>query len=166
MLPLTDATIRASFVNASLRERKNLSLPTDFNQLDWDSLDFLGWRDRKYPNLGYVVVDLDGTPTGILLRQGDAPHRARPQCSWCEDVHLPNDVVFYSARRAEAAGRNGNTIGTLACAKFECAQNVRRLPPVAYLGFDVEVARLERISALREHVTAFARRVLEGDETR
>ncbi|GAB3387215.1 FBP domain-containing protein [Humibacter soli] len=164
MLPLTDATIRASFVNASLRERKNLSLPTDFDELDWDSLDFLGWRDRKYTNLGYVVVDLDGTPTGILLRQADAAHRARPQCSWCEDVHLPNDVVFFSARRSGAAGRNGDTVGTLACAKFECSTNVRRLPPVAYVGFDVEAARIERIEALREHVTAFARRVLAGEE--
>ena len=163
MLPLSEATIRTSFINASLRERKTLLLPTDFDELDWDSLDFLGWRDRKSPNLGYVVVALDGAPTGILLRQGDATHRARPQCSWCDDVHLPNDVVFFSARRAGAAGRNGNTIGTLACAKFECSANVRRLAPTPYAGFDAHAARAERITALRQHVTTFARRVLDGD---
>ena len=163
MLPLTDATIRASFVNASLRERKNLLLPPNIDELDWASIDFLGWRDRKSPLLGYIVVELDGAPTGVLLKQGEAPHRARAQCSWCDDVQLHNDVVFYSARRAGAAGRNGNTIGTLACAGFECSANVRRIPPLPYDGFDVEAARLERIASLREHVTTFALRVLGAD---
>ncbi|MGO7983979.1 FBP domain-containing protein, partial [Rhizobium johnstonii] len=62
------------------------------------------------------------------------------------DVHLPNDVLFYTAKRAGQAGRNGDTIGTLACADFECSANVRKRPPVAYIGFDVEAARQQRMS--------------------
>lgn len=60
------------------------------------------------------------------------------------------------------AGRNGNTLGTLVCAGFECSANVRKRPPLAYVGFDVEAARLQRIEALREHVTTFIRRVTAG----
>ena len=162
MLPLTEHQLRASFVNASQRERKELTLP-DLSSLDWENLDYLGWRDRKNPTLGYVVAVLDGEPVGILLKKADGGVRSRPQCSWCEDVHLPNEVLFFIARRAGAAGRNGNTLGTLVCAGFECSANVRRRPPLAYVGFDVEAARAQRIDTLREHVTTFVRRVSRGD---
>jgi hypothetical protein len=160
MRPLTDARIRASFVNASRSERKNLSLPADFETLDWDRLDFLGWRDPRLPQVGYVVVDLDGEPTGLLLRQADTRTRTRPQCSWCSDIHLPNEVVLYTSKRAGDAGRRGDTVGTLVCENFECSKNVRRLPPSAYLGFDREAARDRRIEMLRANVAGFAREVL------
>lgn len=163
MLPLTENDIRDSFANATLRERKAMNLPGDLGELDWDRRDYLGWRDRKVPQLGYVVAELDGRPTGILLRQGEGAVRSRPLCNWCEDVQLPNDVVFFSARRAGAAGRRGSTIGTLVCAHFECSVNVRRRPPVAYVGFDVEAARDQRIVALGENVRAFVRSVLTDD---
>ena len=162
MIPLTESQIRSSFVNASQRERKELTLP-DLAQLRFDDLDYLGWRDRKQPALGYVVAIVDGEPVGVMLRQADGRARSRPQCSWCEDVHLPNDVVFFIAKRAGKAGRNGNTLGTLVCAEFQCSENVRKRPPTAYVGFDVEAAREQRIDALREHVDAFVRRVMDGD---
>lgn len=162
MLPLTEQNIRASFINASLRERNNLTLPADLGDLAWDRLDYLGWRDRKIPSLGYVIAMFDNAPVGILVRQADGKPRSRPQCSWCEDVLLPNDVVLYSVKRAGQAGRNGNTIGTLVCAGFECSANVRKKPPIAYIGFDVEAARLQRIEALREHVQNFVRDVRDA----
>jgi hypothetical protein len=163
MLPLTEKLVRASFVNASLRERNAIAIPTDLHTLDWDSLDFLGWRDAKSPLVGHVVTHLDGVPTGILLRQAEAKMRSRAQCSWCADVTLPNDVAFYNARRAGKAGRNGNTLGTLICTDFECSANARRLPPPAYLGFDVAAARRRRIEALREHVADFVRSVRDSE---
>jgi hypothetical protein len=161
MLPVTEREIRACFVNATLRERNNLTLPTDFDAIDWDRLDYLGWRDRKYDGIAYLIVWLGDAPVGILLGQAEARSRRMSQCSWCEDVHLPNDVAFYSAKRAGKAGRNGDTIGTLVCEAFQCSTNVRRRDPAPYPGFDVEAARAERIAALREHVAAFAARVLE-----
>ena len=162
MLPLTEKNIRASLINASLSERKTLTLPPNISTLPWDNLDYLGWRDPKIPGIGYVIVELEKGPVGILLRQAKGAIRTRPQCSWCEDVQLPNDVVFFSTKRAGQAGRNGNTIATLACANFECSANVRKLPSVAYIGFDVEAARLHRIDALRDHVRNFVRDVRDG----
>lgn len=161
MLPLTDHQLRSCFVNASLRERRELT-PPDLGGLRWDDLDYLGWRDRKNPNLGYVVAEVDGEPVGVLLRTAEGGVRSRPQCSWCEDVHLPNEVVFFIAKRAGAAGRKGDTLGTLVCAEFQCSVNVRKRPPLAYVGFDVEAARRQRIDALRTHVDAFVRRVAAG----
>ena len=158
MHALTAERLRDSFVNTTVRERKAIPLPL-VDDPGWSALDYLGWRDPKRPQLGFVVAEVDGRPLGLLLQQAERTPRARAQCSWCEDVQLPNDVVFFSARRAGDAGRRGDTLGTLVCAHFECSANVRRLPPLAYTGFDREAERDRRIASLQERVTAFARRV-------
>jgi hypothetical protein len=163
MLPLDETTIRASFANASRKEVTDISLPTGFAELDWNRLDYLGWRDPRQARRAYVVVPLADGPVGILLRQAEVAPRSRAQCSWCQDVHLPNDVLLYSASRVGAAGRNGNTVGILVCADFECSTNVRKTPPVAYVGFDVEAARSARIAVLRERASAFATGLLAGE---
>lgn len=163
MLPVSEREIRACFVNATLRERNNLALPAGFNAIEWEQLDYLGWRDRKYDGVAYVIVGLADGPVGLILRQAEARSRHKAQCSWCEDVHLPNDVVFYSAKRAGKAGRNGDTVGTLVCENFECSANARRRHPAPYQGFDVDADRALRIAALRERVGTFAERVLAGD---
>jgi len=156
MLPLSEKTIRASFVNASRKETSNITLPTDLETLGWDTLDFLGWRDPKTVRRAYAVPTPDGELAGILFRQAEASPRSRAQCSWCQDVTLPNDVVFYSAKRSGPTGRNGNTVGTLVCQDFQCSHNVRTTPPLAYEGYDVEAARLRRIEDLQLRASAFA----------
>lgn len=156
MVPVTEKDIRAAFVNASRKEVNDLTLPAGFAALAWDKLDYLGWRDPKLARRAYVVVPTDDGLVGVLLRQGDATPRQRAQCSWCQDVTLPNPVAFYAAKRAGDAGRKGDTVGTLICEDFECSANVRKLPPMAYLGFDVHAAREDRIVALQLHAAAFA----------
>jgi hypothetical protein len=156
MLPLTESDIRASLVNASQREARDIRLPEGFADLAWDRLDFLGWRDPKAPQRGIVVVPVGDQPIGVLLQQATAAPRSRAQCSWCQDVRLPAPVVFYGARRAGSAGRNGNTIGTLVCADFECSANVRKPRPIPYLGFDPAAATVQLIEDLRTRVASFA----------
>ena len=161
MHALTQKDIRASFVNTSLRERNALVVP-DLERVTWDDQDYYGWRDPKQPLAGFVVVPVDGEPGGILLRQTEQRVRHRAQCSWCEDVTLPNDVVLFVAKRAGKAGRNGDTVGTLVCERFECSANARQPVPPAYLGFDVTAARLRRIEAVRAHAEGFARDIRDG----
>jgi hypothetical protein len=159
MHALSEARIRASFVNVTRREQAAIALPA-LDGIPWDQRDVLGWRDPKQPLLGYVVVELDGDPVGVMFRQTESTPRSRAQCSWCEDVQLPNDVVFFGARRAGAAGRKGDSLGTLVCARFECSVNVRRRPQLAYVGFDLEAEKERRIAALRQHASDFVRRVM------
>jgi hypothetical protein len=156
MFSLNDTTIRDSFVNASRKELSDLTLPEGFSEIDWSKLDYFGWNDPKRPRRAYVIVPVGDVAVGLLLRRADAKPASRAQCSWCQDVQLPNDVVFFSARRAGAAGRNGDTVGTLVCSEFECSRNVRKRPTMAYIGFDVEAARLERISSLQQRAASFA----------
>lgn len=157
MRPIDERAIRASFRNASRREVSSLTLPTDFAELDFGRLDYLGWFDPKMPRRAYVVAEIDDEPIGILLQRTEQRISRRTQCAWCEDVTLRNDVQFFAARKAGAAGRNGGTIGTLICENFGCSANVRRLPALAYEGYDRELARELRMLKLREHVAAFVR---------
>lgn len=157
MLPIAEQQLRGAFVNASRKEASLISIPEALESTDWDSLDFLGWRDPKLPRRAYAVVPtLDGDLVGILFQQAEAGPRARAQCSWCQDVRLPNDVVFLAAKRAGAAGRKGDTVGTLVCERFQCSANVRRLPPLPYDGYDLEAARVRRIDELRLRAAGFA----------
>ena len=162
MLPLTEQQIRSSFINASRREVSDLSLPLEFDAIEWERLDFFGWRDRRSPRRAYVIVWQGGGPVGILLQRTEAVPRTRAQCTWCQDITLTNEVVFYGAKRAGQAGRKGDTVGTLVCADFGCSANARKRPPVVYLGFDVEGAREKQIVGLRERVEGFVRAV-QGD---
>jgi len=160
MRSLSEKTLRGSFVNATKRELNDLTLP-DLADIAWDKLDYLGWRDRKLARRAYIIVPVGDELVGVILKQAEAAPRSRAQCSWCEDVHLPNDVLLYAARRAGAGGRIGNSVGTLVCANFECSVNVRKTPPMAYIGFDVDAARDKRIETLRVRAAAFAEGVIE-----
>jgi len=157
MRPIDERAIRASFRNASRKEVSSLNLPLDFDEIDFEKIDFLGWFDPKMPRRAYVVAEIDDHNVGILLQRTEQRTAMRAQCSWCDDITLRNDVQFFSARKAGAAGRNGDTIGTLICANFGCSANVRKLPPLAYEGYDRELARDLRMLRLREHVTSFVR---------
>jgi hypothetical protein len=159
MRPIDEREIRASFINASRKETSSITLPAGFAEIDFDRLDFLGWTDPKLPRRSYVVAEVEGVLTGALLQRAEQRIATRAQCSWCDDVTLRNDVQFFAARRAGAAGRNGNTIGTLVCSEFGCSRTVRLLPPLAYEGYDRETARDQRILRLQEHVTAFLREI-------
>ena len=166
MQPLTESAIRSSFVNASRKEVKDMTLPATFGDLtaeDWEELEFFGWRDPKFPKRAYAVLPrLDGDPVGISFKQTDASPATRPMCNWCRDVRLPNAVVFFSAKRTGDAGRRGNTIGILLCEEFQCSRNVRKDPPAPYDGFDVAAARVKRIEDLQLKVADFADGMLEG----
>ena len=151
MRPIDERALRASFLNSSRKEVSDLSLPPDFADIDFDRLDFLGWTDPKLPRRAYVVAWIDDVATGVILQRAEQRVVARAQCSWT----LRNDVQLFVARKAGPAGRKGDTVGTLACSEFGCSRNVRMLPPLAYEGFDRELARDLRIVKLQERVAAF-----------
>ncbi|HWS50708.1 MAG TPA: FBP domain-containing protein [Microbacterium sp.] len=159
MRPIDERGIRASFRNASRKEISDLTLPAGFADLDFDRLDYLGWTDPKFPRRAYVIAVAEDGPRGIMLQRAEQRVIARAQCSWCEDVTLRNDVQLFTARKAGAAGRKGDSVGSLVCENFGCSGNVRRLPPLAYEGFDRETARDLRILRLQERVSGFIQAV-------
>lgn len=164
MHALTEKQIRASFVNATRREASEATLPS-LSELSWDNLDFLGWQDRKAPLSAYVVLDLDGSTTGVLLRAGAAPqsgvHRSAI-CAWCQDVSTAR-ASLHVARRGGAPGREGNSLGTLVCEDFSCSANVRRRPTSIEAGSAVDEIRdalvADRIAGLCERSARFVQEI-------
>lgn len=163
MQKLTEKDIRESFANASRGDVSKMTLPDDWDAVDWESLDYFGWTDPKIGRRAYIVVPSDENGlVGVLLQQAQTFPTSRAQCNWCRDVRLPNDVVFYGAKRVGAAGRKGDTVGILICQRFECSKNVRNDPPLAYEGFDQDAARAKRIAKLRELSAGFVDGLVAG----
>ncbi|TKV29578.1 FBP domain-containing protein [Arthrobacter sp. NamB2] len=163
MHPLSIKDIRSSFINATRSEAAKLTPPGNFDSLDWDNLDFLGWRDEKMPLRGYLVVPTDQGPSGILLRAPESGARKNRAvlCELCRDVFSKEDVLLWVARRAGQSGRDGNTVGTLICADFICSANVRREPPASEIQPDPAAVVARQVGELRERTDRFHSRVLK-----
>ena len=158
---VTPQHIRSSFINASRSDAAKLTLPKDFDSLDWGSLDFLGWRDEKMPLRGYLVVPEAKGLTGIMLRapEGGARKNRSVLCELCRDVFSKEDVLLWVAKRAGQAGRDGNTVGTLICADFRCCGNVRKEPPTNEINPDPAAVVLRQIQGLQDRTAQFLARV-------
>ncbi len=162
MDPLTEAEIRASFINASKREVAQATLPP-LSELRWERLDYLGWSDRKYPSRSYVVVPMDNHAVGVILRSTERKSRKRAMCAWCEDIVETEDVGLFVAKRAGAAGRNGDTVGTLLHSDFSCSVHVRRMPTKAEAGDNPEAVTAARIEGLRSRSARFVRHLCDEE---
>lgn len=127
MKAVTEQDIRASFINCSKGEAKRLPLPRDLEELPWEDLDFLGWRDLSAPGRSYIVTEHDGRPAGITLRfpsqQRGFLHRS--MCALCLTTHPGSGVSLMTARKAGPAGREGNSVGLYMCTDLACSLYVR-----------------------------------------
>lgn len=161
MRPLSSSEIRSSFINATKSERTKLTPPGNLTSLDWESLEFLGWRDEKMPLRGYLVLPTDQGLTGILLRAPESGTRKNRSvlCELCRDVYSKEDVLLWVARRAGQPGRDGNTVGTLICADFVCSSNVRREPPANEIHPDPAVVVRRQVTELQDRAAMFLERV-------
>lgn len=164
MQKISPQQIRSSFVNASRSEAAKLNLPRNFDSLAWDNLEFLGWRDEKMPQRGYLVVPHQGKLTGIMLRapEGGSGKKRVVLCELCRDVFSKDDVYLWVAKRAGQSGRDGNTVGTLICAEFGCSANVRKEPPANEIKPDPAAVVLRQIAALESRTAKFLDRVRDG----
>ncbi|MGW1067664.1 FBP domain-containing protein [Streptomyces aureus] len=127
MRALTEQAVRDSFVNCSRGEAKRLAVPRDLGARPWDDLDFLGWRDPGAPDRSYLVAERDEGLVGVTLRLPSSRRGFlhRSMCSLCLTTHAGGDVSLMTARKAGAAGREGNSVGVYVCADLACSLYVR-----------------------------------------
>lgn len=161
MRALTEADVRASFVNADADDLRIMALPHDFVLIDWDYLDFFAWRDPSSGRRGYVITH-DGAETiGVVLRATD-PSRARSgMCNICQTLQPGNQVALFSARRAGDAGERGDSIGTYMCADLSCHENVRLAHPLAPNEVRAPGQADLRLDGTRRRMERFVTRVRE-----
>lgn len=110
-----------------------------------------------------MVAERDGELTGVSLRASTDVRRSLTKttvCSICLTSHAGTGVALFVARRAGAAGRESNTVGTYICADLACPLYVRsRRPPtlstryVESLTLDEKLQRmLDRLHQLLDQV--------------
>ena len=159
----TRPQILGAFRGATRSEVRKVTFAADFDDVDFSRLEYYGWVDPKIPRRAYLVVDRPDGPVALLLNRAAVTPRGRTMCTWCNDVNLADEAVLYTVRRGGAAGRKGDTIGTLICASFRCSRNVRQLPPAYHRDTDLERIRLHQIDELRRKVHAFVDKVLSTE---
>lgn len=164
MEPLSEAEIRASFVNCSKGEAKRLNLPRDLGERPWADLDFLGWRDPGAPDRAYLVCPVDdGGPVGVTLRVAPGARRSLLRsslCGLCLTGHSGGGVDLLAAPLAGPAGRQGNTVGLYMCADLACSLYVRGKKTSALAKRMEETLTLqEQIDRTRRNVAAFLDRI-------
>jgi hypothetical protein len=164
MIPITEAELRASFVNCTQGERSRIALPGTPATIDFERLDFLGWRDPKAPDRACLVTRADDRWVGIVLRAAAKSAKSLTKstmCSLCMTLHASSGVALFSAPLAGAAGRNGNSVGTYICADLQCSLYVRGLrKSEAIARMNETIDQAERIERLRQQIAAFVDRVV------
>jgi hypothetical protein len=158
MRPLTEQDIRTSFVNCSKGEAKRLAVPRDLDERPWDDLDFLGWRDPGAPDRSYLVTERDGRLTGVAFRFPSAQRGFlhRSMCSLCLTTHRGGGVSLMTARKAGAAGREGNSVGVYACTDLACSLYVRgKKVPDTGVRFEESLTLGEQIARTTGNLSAF-----------
>ncbi|GGQ50316.1 FBP domain-containing protein [Kitasatospora griseola] len=167
MRPLTEAEIRASFVNCTKGEASRARLPRDLAELDWAGLDFLGWREPGAPDRGYLVAEFEGRTVGVALRlapQRPGAGRGGAMCSICLTAHPASGVALMTARRAGrgAAVEEYASAGEYFCSDLACPLYVRGRKRVAAGGarmtesLDAE----QRAARMRANLAGFLGRVV------
>lgn len=158
MRPLTEQDIRTSFINCSKGEAKRMWVPRDLDRLPWDDLDFLGWRDPGAPDRSCLVTERQGGLVGVALRfpssQRGFLHRS--MCSLCLTTHRGGGVSLMTARKAGAAGREGNSVGLYMCTDLACSLYVRgRKVPDSGSRFEESLTTQEQIARTTGNLAAF-----------
>jgi hypothetical protein len=158
MRPLTEQDIRNSFINCSKGEAKRLAIPRDLAERPWHDLDFLGWRDPGAPDRSYLVTERENRLVGVTLRfpssQRGFLHRS--MCSLCMTTHPGNGVSLMTARKAGAAGREGNSVGVYMCADLACSLYVRgKKIPESGLRIEESLTVEQQIARATGNLSAF-----------
>jgi hypothetical protein len=149
MIPVSEVELRESFVNCSKGEAGRINLPRELARLPWQDLDFLGWRDPKAPDRGYLVAEHRDRLVGLSMRAPTGVRRSLVKttvCSLCVTAHPGSGVSLFAAAKAGASGRQGNSVGTYICADLACPLYVRG-KKVSDLG-----ARFEESLSLEEQI--------------
>jgi hypothetical protein len=158
MRSLTERDIRGSFVNCSKGEAQRLSVPRDLRERDWDALDFLGWHDPGAPDRSHLVAERGDRLVGVTLRFPSAQRGFlhRSMCSLCLTTHPGSGVSLMTARKAGAAGREGNSVGLYMCTDLACSLYVRgRKVPEGGGRFQESLTAEEQIDRTLGNLSAF-----------
>jgi len=153
---LTSDAVRRSMINCSKGDAKRMTLADDVVGTDLTDVEFVGWRDPRMPQRAYVVTLHEGAVTGVLLRPaaGGGPRRTA-MCALCRTTRSDGAVTLFTAPRAGAAGREGNSVGTYVCDDLACPAVTRLAKATPTVAPDLSHPVDERVAGLRVRLDTF-----------
>jgi hypothetical protein len=166
MEPISEAEIRRSFINCSKGEASRVKLPADLAGAPWADLDFFGWIDPSSPQrAGIAVPGPEGLRT-LLLRRADRAGATggaarSSMCQVCLTSHASGGVSLFTAARAGAAGRKGNSLGEYLCSDLACSLYLRgkRQPRARLVKYEETLTVDEKIDRALIKLDGFVTRV-------
>lgn len=162
MRPLSRAEARAAVTNTDPTGDR-VRLPGHFDEIRWDDIEFLGWRDPRAPQRAYLVADDDGRALGVVLRQSPSHAEVGARavmCALCRFTRRFNEVALFSAPRPSRDRRRRlSSVGILVCTDLDCADNVRTVPARGPLDPPADEIVRARREGLRTRTVAFLRTV-------
>ena len=168
MEPISEAEIRRSFLNCSKGEATRVRLPADFAGTPWADLDFYGWIDPGAPQRAAIAVPGPDGVRSLMLRRADrsaAGSASRSSmCQVCLTSHASGGVSLFTAARAGASGRKGNSLGEYLCSDLACSLYLRgkRQPRGRLVRHEETLSLKERIDRAMTNLDGFVKRVLAG----
>jgi hypothetical protein len=166
MTTLTADAVRRSMINCSKGDAKRMTVVDTVVGTDLDDVEYVGWRDPRMPQRAYVVSLHEGAVTGVLLRPAavGGPRRTAV-CALCRTTHTDGEVSLYTAPRAGAAGREGNSVGTYICDDLGCPTTTRldRAPSPRVVP-DLSHPVAERVAGLRVRLDGFLAAIRGRDD--
>ncbi|GAA4933550.1 treble-clef zinc-finger protein [Actinomycetospora succinea] len=153
---LTADAVRRSMINCSKGDAKRMTVVDAVVGTDLDAVEFAGWQDPRMPQRAYLVTLHEGAVTGVLLRPAGGGARRTAMCALCRTTHTDGEVTLYTAPRAGAAGREGNSVGTYVCTDLACPVTTRlERKPCPSVVPDLSLPVDERVAGLRVRVDGF-----------
>lgn len=166
MEPISEAEIRRSFLNCSKGEANRVKLPADFGATPWADLDFFGWIDPSAPQRAAIAVPGPAGLRTLLLRRADRASATgsasrSSMCQVCLTSHASGGVSLFTAARAGASGRNGNSLGEYLCADLACSLYLRgkRQPRMRLVKYEETLTLDEKIERAMAKLDSFVERV-------
>ncbi|GAA3053312.1 FBP domain-containing protein [Kitasatospora albolonga] len=165
MKALTDPEIRASFVNCTKGEASRIALPRHLDELPWEDMDFMGWRDPGAPTRSYIVAEHDGRLVGVALRFAQRTVGAHhgSMCSICLTTHVASGVSLMTARKARRASDDEYvSAGEYFCSDLACSLYVREKKRADASGIRMKenLTTEEKITRTRVNLSKFLTRVV------
>ncbi len=161
--PLSAQDLRECMVNATRDDLERMPIP-GLHEVIWNEREYLGWRDARSPQRGYLAHWAGDRPVGVVLRAstGQMAPGIAAMCMLCRTPQPSAQVRLFTAPRAGQAGIDGSTIGTYICADLACSIIIRITPPPSPAGPDPAEVIASRAAGLLERVSAFTANVMRS----
>lgn len=161
MRPYSLTALRAALGNVDTATRKNARMPGHQFSPPISERDYLGWRDPSAPQRGYIFVDSENGPIGIMVTKTRASTSAQRavMCEFCRIPRRFEQVVLFVAPVAEQ--RDSSTFGTYLCVDLDCNARINALRPLTPLDPPAEALVAARREDLARRSRSFVTEVLE-----